>query len=152
MAPLIALFAGLLFGIGLIVSRMVNPAKVLGFLDVAGHWDPSLVFVMVGAIAVGVVAFTFARKRSVSLLGSEMKLPTERRVDRRLVAGSALFGVGWGIAGFCPGPALTSVTMGEPKAFVFVGSMLAGMALYEYFEARRARAASPSDPSPRGEP
>ena len=99
-----SLLAGLVFGLGLIVSGMADPAKVLGFLDLAGHWDPSLAFVMGGAIAVGVVAFAVARRRTVSLLGAEMKLPTARTIDRRLVGGSLLFGVGWGVAGFCPGP------------------------------------------------
>ncbi|WP_205833200.1 YeeE/YedE family protein [Azohydromonas caseinilytica] len=137
MFALTALLAGLVFGLGLIVSGMANPAKVLGFLDLAGAWDPSLAFVMAGAIAVGLVAFTLARRRTVSLLGAEMKLPTARDIDRRLVAGSTLFGIGWGIAGFCPGPALTALGLGEAKAVVFVVAMLAGMGLYELLERRR---------------
>jgi uncharacterized protein len=137
-----SLMAGLVFGLGLIVSGMANPAKVLGFLDLAGNWDPSLAFVMIGAIAVGVVAFSFARKRTVSLLGAEMKLPTARAIDRRLVVGGAMFGVGWGIAGFCPGPALVALGMGETKALVFTAAMLAGMALFEFLE--RPRAAPPT--------
>src|SRR5437870_1042194 len=103
-----SLLAGLVFGLGLIVSGMANPAKVLGFLDLAGHWDPSLAFVMAGAIAVGAVAFALASRRTQSLLGTEMRLPSARHIDRRLVVGSVLFGIGWGIAGFCPGPALVS--------------------------------------------
>lgn len=138
MLTLTALFTGLIFGLGLLVSGMANPAKVLAFLDLAGAWDPSLAFVMGGAIAVGVIAFTFARKRTASLLGAQMKLPTARHIDRRLVLGSTLFGVGWGIAGFCPGPALTALGMGEIKALVFVAAMLAGMGLYEVLEQRRA--------------
>ena len=129
-----SLLAGLVFGIGLILSGMANPAKVLGFLDLSGRWDPSLALVMGGAVAVSAVAFFIARRRSVSLLGAALKLPTAREIDRRLVMGSALFGIGWGIAGFCPGPALVGLGMGEAKAFVFVVAMLAGMGLFELFE------------------
>ena len=132
-----ALLAGLVFGLGLIVSGMANPAKVLGFLDLSGRWDPSLAFVMAGAIAVGAVAFLVARKRRVSVLGAEMKLPTARHIDRRLLMGSSLFGIGWGIAGFCPGPAVVALGMGEIKAMVFVAAMLAGMGLFEWLERRR---------------
>jgi uncharacterized protein len=128
--------AGLVFGLGLIVSGMANPAKVLGFLDLAGDWDPSLMFVMVGAIAVGAVGFLVARRRTVSLIGAQMKLPGAGRVDRRLVAGSILFGIGWGIAGFCPGPALVALGMAEWKALVFVAAMLAGMGIFELIERR----------------
>ncbi len=131
-----SLLAGLVFGLGLIVSGMANPAKVLGFLDLAGAWDPSLVLVMGGAIAVGAIAFFAARKRVVSLLGSPMRLPTSRDIDRRLVGGSLLFGIGWGIAGFCPGPGLVALGMGEVKALVFVAAMLAGMGIWELFETR----------------
>lgn len=137
---LTSLLAGLVFGLGLIVSGMANPAKVLGFLDIAGRWDPSLAFVMGGAVAVGLIAFRFARGRSVSLLGAPMRLPTADAIDHRLLAGGLLFGIGWGIAGFCPGPALVVLGMGAPKALVFVGAMLAGMGLFEFFE-RRARTA-----------
>ena len=132
-----SLLAGLVFGLGLIVSGMANPAKVLGFLDLGGSWDPSLAFVMGGAVAVAAVAFTFARGRKQSLLGADMKLSTSRVIDRRLVLGSILFGVGWGIAGFCPGPALVALGMGEVKAMVFVIAMLAGMGVFELFEQRR---------------
>jgi len=131
-----SLLAGLVFGLGLIVSGMANPAKVLGFLDLAGSWDPSLAFVMAGAIAVGLIAFAIAGKRTVSLLGADMKLPTARHIDRRLVGGSLLFGIGWGVAGFCPGPGLVALGMGEAKAAVFVAAMLAGMALFEGLERR----------------
>lgn len=137
MIVLSALFAGLVFGLGLIVSGMANPAKVLGFLDLAGPWDPSLAFVMAGAIAVGFLAFLIARKMQRSLLGAEMKLPAPGRTDRRLVAGSVLFGMGWGLAGFCPGPGLVALGMGEPKAVVFVLAMLAGMVVFEVLERRR---------------
>ncbi|CAN7736638.1 MULTISPECIES: DUF6691 family protein [unclassified Variovorax] len=137
-----SLLAGLVFGLGLIVSGMANPAKVLGFLDLAGAWDPSLGFVMAGAIAVGMVAFFVAKRRMVSLIGAEMRLPTSRHIDRRLVGGSVLFGIGWGVAGFCPGPGLVSLGMGEIKALVFVAAMLAGMGVFELLE-RRGRAPAP---------
>ena len=129
-----SLLAGLVFGAGLILSGMADPAKVLGFLDLAGPWDPSLALVMVGAIAVGLAAFAVAKRRTKSLLGLELKLPTARHIDRRLVGGSVLFGVGWGVAGFCPGPALVALGMGELKAAVFVLAMLAGMAVFELLE------------------
>jgi uncharacterized membrane protein YedE/YeeE len=113
---------------------------VLGFLDLAGAWDPSLAFVMAGAIAIGLVAFTTARDRARSLLGEPMRMPTATRIDRRLVGGSILFGIGWGIAGFCPGPALVALGMGEAKAMVFVAAMLAGMGLHALLERRTAAA------------
>lgn len=136
-----ALLSGLLFGLGLLVSGMADPNKVLGFLDLAGAWDPSLAFVMAGAIAVGVVAFAVARKRTVSYLGLDLKLPTATPLDGRLIAGSVLFGVGWGVVGLCPGPALVALGTGQFKAVVFVLAMLAGMGLFELLELRRARAA-----------
>jgi uncharacterized membrane protein YedE/YeeE len=110
---------------------------VLGFLDLAGAWDPSLAFVMAGAIAVGLVAFTLARRRTRSLLGLPMQLPQGRGIDRRLVLGGFAFGIGWGLAGFCPGPALVALGMGEAKAAVFVLAMLAGMGIFEWIEGRR---------------
>ena len=132
-----SLLAGLLFGIGLIVSGMANPAKVLGFLDLGGAWDPSLALVMGGAVAVGFVAFLLAGRRARSLLGAPMPPPAARRIDRRLVIGSAVFGVGWGSAGFCPGPGLVSLGMGEPKALVFISAMLVGMLTFALIERRR---------------
>lgn len=129
-----SLLAGLVFGIGLIISGMTNPAKVLGFLDLAGLWDPSLALVMGGAIAVGVVAFQIARKRSKSLLGDPMRLPSATQVDRRLLLGGLAFGVGWGLAGFCPGPALASLASGGAKPAIFTVAMLAGMVIYELVE------------------
>ncbi|WP_454914517.1 DUF6691 family protein [Variovorax gossypii] len=137
MITLASLLAGLVFGLGLVVSGMANPAKVLGFLDLAGSWDPSLAFVMAGAIAVAMAGFLAARRRALSLLGAEMRLPFARRIDRRLVLGSLLFGVGWGIAGFCPGPGLVALGMGETKALVFVAAMLAGMGIFELLERRK---------------
>lgn len=131
-----AFLSGLVFGLGLILSGMANPAKVLGFLDLAGAWDPSLALVMGGAIAAAVAPFAWARKRQKSLLGAPMQLPTSTRLDRRLVLGSLVFGVGWGLAGFCPGPALVGLGMGVPQAYVFVLAMLTGMGLFELLERR----------------
>lgn len=133
-----ALIVGLVFGIGLIVAGMTNPAKVQGFLDLAGHWDPSLAFVMGGAIVVGLAAFRFAGRRERSLLGEAMHLPTATRIDRRLMLGGLAFGAGWGLAGFCPGPALASLAAGGTKALVFTGAMLAGMIIFEILERRAA--------------
>jgi uncharacterized membrane protein YedE/YeeE len=135
-----SLLAGLVFGLGLIVSGMADPAKVLGFLDLGGAWDPSLAFVMAGAIAVGAVAFAVARQRTVSFLGAAMQLPTSRDIDGRLVIGSVVFGIGWGVAGFCPGPGLVALGMGEAKALVFVLAMLVGMGAFELLERRRQAA------------
>ena len=135
-----SLLAGLVFGVGLIISGMANPAKVLGFLDLTGAWDPSLALVMAGAIGVSFFAFLFAKGRTRSLLGADMKLPTGRSIDRRLVIGSTLFGIGWGVAGFCPGPGLVALGLGEVKALIFVAAMLAGMAAFELFEQRRSTA------------
>ncbi|KQW42234.1 MULTISPECIES: DUF6691 family protein [unclassified Roseateles] len=136
MPILTALVAGLVFGLGLILSGMANPAKVLGFLDLAGPWDPSLSLVMVGAIAVGLVAFAVVRRGDTTLLGLAFKLPAASHIDGRLVGGSLMFGAGWGLAGFCPGPALVALGMGEIKAVVFVAAMLAGMGLFELLERR----------------
>ena len=135
---LTALIVGLVFGIGLIVSGMTDPAKVLGFLDLAGTWDPSLAFVMGGAILVGAIAFHFAGKRERSLLGEVMRLPTASRIDRRLVLGSLAFGAGWGLAGYCPGPALASLAAGGVKPLLFTVAMLAGMGIFELAERLRA--------------
>lgn len=131
MNRLVEFAVGLLFGIGLILSGMTDPGKVIGFLDLFGAWDPSLALVMGGAIAVGIGAFALARKRSTSFLGDAMRLPQAGQIDRPLVLGSLMFGVGWGLAGFCPGPALVSLGAGQPKAAVFVAAMLAGMWIFE---------------------
>jgi len=129
--------AGLIFGLGLIVAGMANPAKVQGFLDLAGAWDPSLALVMAGAIAVGAGAFALARRRSRSLLGAPVQLPVARTIDRRLVLGSLVFGVGWGLAGICPGPALVLAGYGVPQGLAFVAAMLAGNAVFEFLERAR---------------
>jgi uncharacterized protein len=132
-----AFAAGLVFGIGLIISGMTDPGKVIGFLDIAGKWDPSLAFVMGGAILVGFFAFAFARRRVRTFFGGAMHLPSNRDVDNRLVGGSLLFGVGWGLAGYCPGPALVSFGSGQEKAAIFVAAMLAGMLVYHALERMR---------------
>ena len=140
MTALAAFAAGLVFGAGLILSGMTDPGKVLGFLDLFGEWDPSLAFVMAGAILVAVFAFALARRRTRTLLGGALHLPHQRDIDRRLVGGSLVFGIGWGLVGFCPGPALVAFGAGIGQAAVFVMAMLCGMLLYEnaerFFNAR----------------
>ena len=139
MSKLTAFVAGLIFGLGLLLAGMANPAKVLGFLDLAGTWDPSLALVMAGAIAVALLPFTLAKPREQSLLGLPMQLPNKREIDRRLIGGSLLFGIGWGIAGICPGPAVAILLTGHWQVILFVAAMLIGMALFEALE-RRERA------------
>jgi len=136
---------GLLFGSGLILSGMTDPGKVIGFLDIFGSWDPSLAFVMGGAIAVGFFAFALAKKRTVNFLGGGLHLPTSNQIDRPLVIGAVLFGAGWGLAGFCPGPGLVTLASGEPKAAVFVAFMVAGMVI---FEIKQRRASSKKNLNP----
>ena len=138
MRKLMAFFAGLLFGIGLLMAGMANPAKVLSFLDLAGAWDPSLALVMAAAIGVAFLPFSWARLQRSSLLGAPMQLPGTRTLDRRLIVGSLLFGVGWGIAGICPGPALVTLLTGRWQVLLFVVAMLAGMALFAVLERRTA--------------
>ncbi|WP_444946506.1 DUF6691 family protein [Microbulbifer sp. VTAC004] len=137
---IIALMAGLIFGLGLILSGMANPEKVLGFLDLAGAWDPSLALVMIGAITVGLPAFQLVKGRSRSLLKEPLQLPTSADIDRPLVIGGLLFGVGWGLAGFCPGPAIVATGAGQEKALVFTLAMLTGMGIFQ-FGARKTVAA-----------
>ncbi|MEN5239420.1 MULTISPECIES: DUF6691 family protein [Pseudomonas] len=132
-----AFLAGLIFGFGLLLGGMTNPAKVLAFLDVAGVWDPSLALVMAGAIAVAAAPLNWARTRKQSLLGAPMQLPVKRTLDARLIGGSLVFGVGWGIAGFCPGPAVALLSTGRWQVLVFVVAMLAGMYLFAKLESRR---------------
>ncbi len=139
MYTLAAFVAGLVFGLGLIVAGMSNPAKVLAFLDLGGAWDPSLALVMAGAIAVGAGAFAAMRGRARSLLGSPVLLPTARAINIRLVLGSVVFGIGWGLAGICPGPALVLAGFGLAKGWAFLLAMLAGNGLFEIFEAAARR-------------
>ncbi len=136
MQVLMAFITGLIFGLGLILSGMTDPAKVIGFLDIAGAWNPSLAFVMGGAILITAIAFHFAKTRPKALLGDVMRLPTARQIDRRLVWGGLTFGVGWGLAGYCPGPALASLAIGGSQPLIFVVAMLAGMAIFEILDRR----------------
>lgn len=138
MIAIVALLSGLVFGLGLILSGMGNPTKVQNFLDIGGTWDPSLGLVMGGAIAVGLVAFTWAKRRKTSVLGEPMQLPTSTAVDRKLLTGSALFGAGWGLAGFCPGPAVMNLATLRVEVWLFVAAMLAGMVLQHAWAKRSA--------------
>jgi len=131
MKNIYALLAGLIFGLGLIVSGMANPEKVIGFLNIFGRWDPSLAFVMGGAIFIGVFSFKYIVKREKTLLGGSLHLSNEKSINKRLIFGSLIFGLGWGVAGFCPGPALVSLGMGSLKGALFVIAMLAGMLLFK---------------------
>lgn len=121
------LIAGLLFGSGLAISGMINPAKVLGFLDIAGNWDPALAFVMVGAVSVAAIGYRLVLRRDRPLFERAFAVPTRRDVDAPLLVGAAVFGLGWGLAGYCPGPALASLGFGNPETFAFVVAMIAGM-------------------------
>tara|TARA_R110002020_G_scaffold2447_3_gene11467 strand:- start:39319 stop:39738 length:420 start_codon:yes stop_codon:yes gene_type:complete len=134
MRKLIAFASGLLFGVGLIIAGMANPAKVLAFLDLFGAWDPSLALVMAGAIGAAFVPMQWAQRAQRSLSGEPMNLPDNRRIDRRLVLGAVIFGAGWGVAGFCPGPALVALGAGMPQALLFVVAMLAGMLLFKLYD------------------
>jgi len=127
------LFVGLIFGLGLIISGMTNPAKVIGFLDIAGLWDPSLMFVMLGGIAVAFVGFKLVQHKSQAVFGEPIDLPDTHYVSKKLVIGSLLFGAGWALAGFCPGPALVALGAGYQEAFIFVLAMLVGMTIHDRF-------------------
>jgi uncharacterized membrane protein YedE/YeeE len=128
----VALFAGMLFGLGLAISGMMNPAKVIGFLDVAGGWDPTLAFVMGGALLVTIPAFRLILNRPRPILADGFALPTKSSLDGRLLGGAALFGVGWGLSGFCPGPAVAALVTGFTPVFAFVAAMIVGMVLYAW--------------------
>lgn len=136
-----AFAVGLLFGLGLVVSGMANPAKVLAFLDVTGRWDPSLALVMGGAVAVSAFGYSIAKRRGRPVLAPRLDVPTRRDLDPRLLAGAAIFGVGWGLAGLCPGPALTLLTVVPAHAVTFLAAMVAGMLLF-----RLVPAAAPKSP------
>jgi hypothetical protein len=129
---LAALLSGILFGTGLAVSQMTNPAKVQGFLDVAGAWDPSLALVMGAALVVSSITVVIARRRPQSLLGEPLQIPAPAALDLRLIAGAVLFGVGWGLGGFCPGPALAGLVTGVPAVWIFTASMLVGVLSYRW--------------------
>ena len=141
MTVVFAAIAGLVFGLGLLISGMASPEKVLGFLDLAGPWDPSLALVMGGAIAVGLLGFALVRKRSKSVLGEPMQMPTRKDIDAPLVVGASLFGIGWGLAGYCPGAALVGVTAGIPSALIFTVAMLAGMIAFGWWQASKSKSA-----------
>jgi uncharacterized protein len=133
----VAFLSGLIFGIGLLVSQMSNPAKVLGFLDITGNWDPSLALVMAGALTVFGAACWRSKRRSTPLLAREFAAPGRRNIDRPLLSGSIIFGVGWGLSGFCPGPAIVSSTFGDWRVWLFVAAMVAGMLLYRFRHGRQ---------------
>jgi uncharacterized membrane protein YedE/YeeE len=142
MIPLVAAFlSGVVFALGLGISGMTQPAKVIGFLDITGTWDPSLAFVMIGAIAVYALLYPLIRRRLTPVIAPTFSLPARKDIDLRLIGGAALFGIGWGVGGFCPGPALTSIASGYPPIVIFVVAMIAGMYLYQFIEGRRARPA-----------
>lgn len=132
-ATIPALVAGILFGAGLALSDMINPARVLGFLDVAGSWDPALAYVMAGAIVASAIGYAVARARGAPLFGSSFFIPENRMLDRQLIGGAALFGVGWGLVGFCPGPAISGLVLGKWQPWLFAAAMLAGMMLHRLF-------------------
>ena len=138
-----AFLSGLVFGVGLIVSQMSNPAKVIGFLDITGNWDPSLALVMGGALAVFGPVYWRTRGRNAPLMAQRFASPTERGIDSRLLAGSLMFGVGWGLSGFCPGPAVVSSAFGNPLVWLFVTAMIAGMLLYRFLSGRRVGTDAP---------
>jgi hypothetical protein len=148
----IAFAAGLLFGLGLAVSGMVNPAKVLGFLDIFGHWDPSLAGVMATAIPVTALFYRLAGRRPASLTGSPLPPPPSRRIDRNLLAGALLFGVGWGAVGFCPGPAIEALVL-DGRAWIFVGAMVVGMLAFKwgggFYQTKAGMAATGASPASR---
>lgn len=129
-----ALLSGLFFGVGLTLSEMINPRRVLGFLDVAGVWDPTLAFVMGGALLVSFPVFFLVKYAQKPVYAATFQLPTNQVIDARLVGGAAMFGIGWGIVGFCPGPALAALVTGQAEVFLFFGSMLAGMLGYRVWE------------------
>lgn len=147
MKIIVSLIAGLLFGVGLILSGMSDPSKVLGFLDLAGLWDPSLAFVMGGAVLVGSAFYPFAKRRTKSISGAPMPEPVATGIDRRLVLGGVAFGVGWGLAGYCPGPALVSLAYGGLQPLIYVLAMVAGMGIFEILERYRAKSTPVAKPN-----
>ncbi len=138
LALLLSLLAGLLFGAGLAISDMMNPARVLNFFDVAGSWDPTLMFVMAGALATTAIGYRVVLARGRPMVGSTFNLPTAKQIDLPLIGGAAVFGIGWGMAGFCPGPAIAALVSLQPKVWVFVLSLAAGMVLTNYLRKRYA--------------
>ena len=139
LAVISSLLVGTVLGAGLAVSQMMNPAKVIGFLDFAGDWDPSLALVMLGAIIAAMPGFALARKRSSPLISDQFQMPTRRDIDPRLLAGAVVFGIGWGMSGFCPGPALAALSSGLSGVFAFLAAMVAGMALFALLPGNRKK-------------
>jgi uncharacterized membrane protein YedE/YeeE len=135
-SALSSLFAGLVFGAGLVLSGMINPAKVLNFLDLFGTWDPSLAFVMIGAIGISIPGFMFIRKKKIVLFASELKFPTRKDIDKKLIIGASLFGLGWGLIGFCPGPVVSSLLIGNEGSLLFTAMMVLGMVCGKYIRKR----------------
>jgi uncharacterized membrane protein YedE/YeeE len=133
MKNIITFVTGLIFGLGLIISGMTNPDKVIRFLDIAGIWDPSLIFVMLGGIAVAFVGFKFVQNKSQTVFDDNIHLPGTTLISKELVIGSLLFGAGWALAGFCPGPALVALGAGYKEAFIFVIAMIVGMTIHDHF-------------------
>lgn len=139
MKLLAAFVVGLIFGVGLLISGMTQPGKVLGFLDLFGRWDPSLIFVMGAALVVAAIGFAVAGKRGASLLGDPLSLPEKTKIDPRLLAGALVFGIGWGLAGVCPGPAIVNLGFATAPAIIFFVAMIAGMAAFEVFNRYNTR-------------
>lgn len=135
-STLAALCSGLVFGLGLTISQMINPAKVLGFLDITGNWDPSLLLVMGGALITTLVGYRVVLRAPKPRFADRFRLPTPKDIDGRLVGGAALFGVGWGLVGLCPGPALAGLTIGGPQSWIFVAAMIAGIGLSKLINRR----------------
>jgi uncharacterized membrane protein YedE/YeeE len=147
---LVAFLAGLTFGVGLIVAQMTNPAKVIGFLDITGSWDPSLALVMAGAVSVFGAAYWLSRARPTPVLGPQFVLPAQQEITWQLVVGSLIFGAGWGLGGFCPGPAVVSAAFGDPRVWVFLAAMLAGMFLFRLLPVRQANRRTAGTPEHSG--
>ncbi|SBT18979.1 hypothetical protein MGA5115_03140 [Marinomonas gallaica] len=137
MIALVTFLTGLLFGLGLAVSEMTNPAIVLGFLDIFGNWNPSLVFVMGGAVAIGMLGYVIRNRRTKPWLADKWYVPTRRDIDKNLIIGSAMFGIGWGLSGYCPGPGLTALTNNPAEAVYFVGALIVGAGLFHFQNHRK---------------
>jgi len=147
MRVLASFTSGILFGLGLAVSGLINPAKVLAFLDIAGNWDPSLAFTMAAAVLVTFIGYRLVLRRQRPLLGGMFHLPTATDIDGRLIGGAALFGIGWGLVGFCPGPALAALSTGSAHVLLFVIAMFAGMALARWLDRSAVAASSQANPT-----
>ena len=134
MNKIFSLLSGIIFGLGLTVSSMTNPAKVIGFLDITGNWDPSLMFVMLGAIAISAPFFYLLRNKNKPLFDSNFEIPTIKNLDKKLVLGASIFGIGWGMVGFCPGPAIASLALLKPFSIIFVIAMVGGFYMSKFIK------------------